>query len=132
MSELPALKELLKDSLNLRRQTLVFELAKQIKQGFEAQGLKLSSVEQAEKSWTKIDSLSALRATVGGRFQNLKDRWLAAGFPLKEKKGEPLADFVLEESAWSEMLNWLNRSGYEARLGKPEEGCLFEVKRLEP
>lgn len=78
--------------------------------------------------WTGVDSLSKLRSVVGGRFTNLKMRWLAAGFPLKESKGGELPEYQLEEGGWKELSQWIATQGYEVRLPHGSNESLFEIR----
>jgi hypothetical protein len=78
--------------------------------------------------WIEIESLSRLRSAVGGRFQNLRDRWVGAGFPLREHRGDKEASFTLNEAGWIELSNWISKQGFEARLTPDKVGCLFELR----
>ena len=78
--------------------------------------------------WVEIESLSRLRSVVGGRFQNLRDRWVGAGFPLREHRGDKEAAFTLNEAGWIELSNWISKQGYESRLTPDKTGCLFELR----
>lgn len=80
--------------------------------------------------WIEIESLSRLRALVGGRFQNLKKRWEEAGFPLREHKGDKGKELSLDEKGWIELSNWIMQQGYEARLTPEKPRCLFELRSL--
>ena len=82
-----------------------------------------------DEGWSEIASLSQLRALVGGRFQNLKDRWVQSGFPLKEHRGDKSLDYRLNESGWLELSSWISKQGYEVRLRPDKEKCLFELKK---
>lgn len=82
----------------------------------------------AEATWIGIDSLSRLRGHVGGRFQNLKERWLGAGFPLKDHRGDKLESITLDPLGWLELVSWLSRQGYEARAVDAAKGFYFEIK----
>lgn len=89
-----------------------------------------SSVLAVEHEWTGIESLSRLRSVVGGRFQNLKKRWVNAGLPLKEHRGDQNLEYTLEEEGWVELTNWILKQGYEARLTDIQTGYLFELRPL--
>lgn len=82
-----------------------------------------------DQNWTEIDSLSKLRAVVGGRFENLKAKWLSAGFPLKESKGAELSDFKLSSQGWVELSTWISNQGFEVRLCDDKSKALFEIKQ---
>ena len=81
--------------------------------------------------WIEIASLSQLRKEVGGRFQNLRTRWLEAGFPLKAHRGDPSEDYNLDESGWLEMTSWLLKQGYESRLLDDLNKGYFEIRKPE-
>lgn len=83
-----------------------------------------------EQNWVGIESLSRLRSVVGGRFQNLKKRWMKAGLPLKEHRGDQNLEFTLNEEGWVELTNWILKQGYEARLTDIQTGYLFELRPL--
>ncbi|MCB0319827.1 MAG: hypothetical protein KDD60_02810, partial [Bdellovibrionales bacterium] len=68
------------------------------------------------EGWMTIASLSQLRKEVGGRFQNLRERWLNAGFPLKAHRGDPSERYELDKAGWLEMSSWLVKQGFECRL----------------
>ncbi len=79
-------------------------------------------------NWIEIESMSRLRSLVGGRFQNLKDRWTQAGFPLREHRGDKDKGFKLDERGWLELANWVAKQGYEVRLRPDKPECLFEIR----
>lgn len=85
---------------------------------------------QNGKGWLAIESLSALRNLVGGRFHNLKERWVEAGFPLKEHRGDKTQKFEVNKQGWVELSNWIMKQGYEARLVLDREDCLFELRSV--
>jgi hypothetical protein len=78
--------------------------------------------------WVKITSLSQLRALVGGRFQQLKDRWVAAGFPLREHRGDRSKGATVDEAAWLDLAVWISRQGFEARRDASLSDELFAVR----
>lgn len=80
--------------------------------------------------WIEIESLSRLRGIVGGRFQNLRDRWVGAGFPLREHRGDKDGEFTVNETGWIELSNWVLKQGFESRLTPEKPGCLFELRAL--
>lgn len=81
-------------------------------------------------TWTKISSLSGLRTLVGGRFANLKERWMAVGFPLRDASEEGVKGRV-NRAAWLELANWIEGQGYAARLPEDSsDGTLLEVRPL--
>lgn len=89
-----------------------------------------SENQKSDQQWLSISSLSQLRAEVGGRFQNLRSRWLGAGFPLKEHKGDSNCDFSLDNEGWLELTNWVTKQGYEIRLSSDEATHFFEIRKI--
>jgi len=89
-----------------------------------------SEIGKISENWFKIQSFSQLRSLVGGRFQNLKERWSNAGFPLKEHRGDTLEEFKINEAGWAEMKEWLLKHGYIARLSEEDSACAFEMKKI--
>ncbi len=84
-----ALQRVLHSALQLRRQAIVYTAAREMHGIFQQLGIKFPSAEGlAAHGWTRIESLSRLRAIVGGRFKNLKEKWVGAGFPLREHRGD--------------------------------------------
>ncbi|MCI5065438.1 hypothetical protein MRY87_06905 [bacterium] len=79
--------------------------------------------------WIAIASLSQLRKEVGGRFQNLRTRWLEAGFPLKAHRGDSTEDYTLAQDGWREMTSWLLKQGYESRLLEDLSLGYFEIRK---
>lgn len=86
------------------------------------------SLPKDESGWTEIESMSRLRSIVGGRFQNLKERWTQAGLPLREHRGDKEKDFKIDERGWLELANWIAKQGYEVRLRADKPECLFEIR----
>ncbi len=83
----------------------------------------------SDEGWSEIASLSQLRAVVGGRFQNLKDRWVQSGFPLKEHRGDKSLEYSLKDVGWLELSSWISKQGFEVRLRPDKEKCLFEIRK---
>ncbi len=86
-----------------------------------------STIEDESAEWLEIGSLSQLRAEVGGRFQNIKKKWISAGFPLKEHKGDTGADYELVEEGWQDLSNWVSKQGYEIRKSRKKD-VYFEIR----
>lgn len=78
--------------------------------------------------WIPIASLHSLRKLVGGRFAYLKERWVNAGFPLKDSKREVLGPVEADPAGWQELRSWLLSRGFEARPATAAE-CLFEIRK---
>lgn len=79
--------------------------------------------------WISIGSLSSLRTQVGGRFENLKEKWVASGFPLKEHRGEPRKEFLLNTEKWLLLKLWIEKRGFDVLLSSNEEQEFFRVKK---
>ena len=88
-----------------------------------------TALKQSESEWVNVESLSKLRSLVGGRFQNIKSKWLAAGFPLKEKNSGNALSYTLDENGWIELSSWISRQGYEVRGAPDETSGLFQIKQ---
>lgn len=87
-----------------------------------------TSQPHSDKEWIGIESLSRLRSIVGGRFQNLKQKWTEAGFPLREHRGDKAGEFEIDQRGWLELSAWILKQGYEARLNPSKAEYLFEVR----
>ncbi len=120
------------DEAFLRRKNfLIGEIAARIANRQPAQGVVGLEATSAEPGpWTSIESLSRLRSIVGGRFQNLKDRWTGAGFPLREHRGEEHEKTQVDERGWLELMSWVSKQGFEARLTPDATGHYFEIRKL--
>jgi hypothetical protein len=82
-----------------------------------------------EDDWVAIDSMSKLRAIAGGRFDTLKAKWQSAGFPVKQKKGDSIPEFVVDPFGWTDLESWLLKMGYKARLRPDFKDRVFEIKK---
>lgn len=117
------------DALQLRRQAIVFAAARQMHSVFQELGIQFQKIDGLEEQgWIKIESLSRLRAIVGGRFKNLKDKWVAAGFPLREHRGDRVERGVINSEGWLELASWIARQGCEVRLAGENDDWLFEIR----
>ena len=116
-------------AVELRRQAIVVALARKLYRSLKEQALQLRSDSRGD-GWIRIESLSQLRTTVGGRFQNLKQRWVAAGLPLREHRGDRSVKAELDREGWIELVGWMERQGWEASLATDEEDWLFSVRSL--
>ena len=76
-----------------------------------------------------MKSFSQLRGLVGGRFENLKKKWLAAGLPLREH-GEPRGGLKIDPDSWRALASWTAKQGFEVRLAAEGAEHLFEARRL--
>lgn len=108
----------------LRRQILSLLLQKG--------GIPTGGEPEAETvaSWIVIDSLSRLRSEVGGRFDNIKRKWLGAGFPLREHRGDRDKEYEVDEEGWERMVHWLLKHNFEARLTPDVPDCFFEIRAV--
>ena len=91
---------------------------------------QLEATPQNSSSWMPIESLSALRNLVGGRFHNLKAKWVEAGLPLREHRGDKGKDFEVDKVGWIELTNWISKQGFEVRLTEERIDCLFELRNI--
>ena len=87
--------------------------------------------EPVDAQWEEIVSLSSLRRVVGGRFQLLRDRWVAAGLPLKEHRGVVLDTTLSESPELEKFYTWLSSQGFQVRVlpDKCAQGVLFELRK---
>lgn len=88
------------------------------------------STQVVQEAWIGIESLSRLRSVVGGRFQNIKKKWMDAGFPLREHRGDRWKEFTLNQDAWLELASWIAKQGFEARLTPGSQEFLFELRSV--
>lgn len=114
-----------RQALSERRELFVHEIARRIG-SMAAQQL----VDSSSEGWQPVESLSRLRSIVGGRFENLKARWLGAGFPLKEHRADTPAQVTVIENGWIELSNWILIQGFEAKLASDRNDCLFLIREL--
>ena len=123
------LRGLVQKALERRRPAVVFALARRflavMESAEEKEGVQDS---QASGQWIRIESLSQLRAVVGGRFQNLRQRWIAAGFPLREHRGDREAEAKLNYEGWVALAAWIGKQGCEVKLAAEGMEWLFEVR----
>ena len=122
--------KLVQDVLIEEHDILVAEVARRFGGGVWADSGASAALVPPHQGWVEIESLSRLRSIVGGRFQNLRDRWVGAGFPLREHRGDKDGAFVLNEAGWIELSNWIAKQGFESRLTPDKSGCLFELRAL--
>ena len=125
--------EVLNEAFDRRRPQLAFELQRVLSRAEpeRAPAVAGGSPTPAER-WVAVESLSRLRSLVGGRFQNVKDRWVSAGFPLREHRGEELHQVAASETGWLELSTWIAKQGFEARLTPESKEGFFEVRRVAP
>lgn len=109
-----------------RREFFVHEIAEYLQQT----GLNPGGAAPPGEQWLQVESLSRLRSVVGGRFQNLRERWVAAGLPLREHRGDKSTGYTIDEKGWIELTNWILKQGYEARLAAADSDYLFELRAL--
>lgn len=123
-------REVIRRSLESRKQPVVHHLAKRFYQIlYEGRSVPEASSDVSE--WIPIESLSQLRSHVGGRFQNLKQRWVAAGFPLREHRGDRSDQAEVNEGEWLELSAWIAKQGYESRLVHDETvDAVIELRKV--
>lgn len=118
----------LKRVFSERRDYWVHSIMKELEENLDY--AQPGSASEVEEEWQPVESLSRLRALVGGRFQNLKARWLDAGFPLREHRGDKDDEYQLDEAGWLALTRWVAKQGYEARLAPEKEGVVFELRKI--
>lgn len=91
--------------------------------------VNISNVAAIREEWIPIHSLSKLRSVVGGKFANLKRRWLKCGLPLRESRGDRSEIGVMDSEGWVELSGWILEQGYESRVSENGAGSLFEVRQ---
>lgn len=111
-------------------QFLVHELVTKLQNAPIGNSISAASEGEGEGEWVQVESLSRLRSVVGGRFQNIKKKWMDAGFPLREHRGDKEANFSIDERGWIELTNWIIKQGFESRLAPPGAPYLFELKAV--
>ena len=124
-----AIRMLVRRAISRRRQAIVYEIARRCEAlmselNFSAAPGKNST----DQGWVRIESLSGLRAMVGGRFQNLKDKWVKAGFPLREHRGDRTGSKTIDYQGWVELAAWINKQGFELKLAEDDQPWLFELR----
>lgn len=122
------LRKVVEDAFGQNREFLISKIVQLLD---EAPGLDVNGPTSTDSSeeWIAVDSLSRLRALVGGRFESLKARWQGAGFPLKRKKGDKISDYQIIDSGWSELEGWISKQGFAARRRLDLEDRLFEIRK---
>ncbi len=128
--DLERLRRALRQAFERRRASLVYGIAKLFQRELEdGEPLGRSPLPSEVEGWQAIESLSQLRSLVGGRFQNLKQRWVAAGLPLREHRGDREGEAAIDENGWIELAVWINKQGFEAKLPTAGMPALIEVRR---
>ncbi|HQH27736.1 MAG TPA: hypothetical protein PLP17_10100 [Oligoflexia bacterium] len=125
MSEM---RRIVHNAVYARRTALVYQLARQVFEVLDAVPAETAQAAKSDPNWQQVESLSQLRAVVGGRFQNLKEKWIKAGLPLREHRGDRAERANLDMHGWLELASWISRQGFEVRLADREDSCLFEVR----
>jgi hypothetical protein len=120
--------ECVRKAFNDRRHVIVGHLARVFYKELQSQLPNADRQSVKGDGWSPIQSLSQLRSVVGGRFQNLKQKWVDAGFPLREHRGDREGRAALNSDGWLELSVWINRQGFETRLARGEEDWLFEIR----
>ncbi|MCC6220291.1 MAG: hypothetical protein IT291_03510 [Deltaproteobacteria bacterium] len=126
-----AIRKLVADAICHRRQAIVYNLARQFFGGFLADArLLVGGLGEGNVEWIGITSLSQLRTIVGGRFQILKQRWISAGFPIREHRGDTKFAGHINQHEWANLAAWLRTRGFKARLCEEGSDNLFEIGKL--
>jgi hypothetical protein len=122
------LESVVNEVFQSRRDSFVFQCANRLRE-FVSTAKEVESEAPVSADWVEVESLSRLRSVVGGRFENTKKRWVAAGFPLREHRGDKSGGFTIDEAGWIELSNWIIKQGFETRLCPDKEHCLFELRK---
>jgi hypothetical protein len=123
-------EECLQEVFSSRENFYLSEFKKKIsKHSANQQSFDLNKSESSD-SWIGIESLSRLRAVVGGRFQNIKQKWMDAGFPLKEHRGEVALSYDISQDGWIKLSTWISNQGFEVRLTPDKQNQIFEIKAI--
>ena len=126
-----AVRNLVRRAIERRRRAIVYEIARRCRALITAETKNgAGGVSAADTAWMRIESLSGLRTHVGGRFQNLKERWVKAGFPLRDHRGDRTGQKNIDYQGWIELASWINKQGFELKLAEPEQPWLFEIKKI--
>jgi len=120
----------LREAFERHRDRFVHEISAKLGRSALKDGV-ISDNGSKENEWIAIESLSRLRNLVGGRFQNLKKKWMNAGFPLREHRGDKGTDYQVDQKGWIELSNWILKQGYEAKLAPEQSKYLFELRELD-
>ena len=121
---------LVKNALQLRRNSIVYSLACRFFALMEScSDITSPALADAAEEWTKVESLSQLRTLVGGRFHNLKAKWIAAGLPLRQHRGDRKEQAKINLEAWFELASWCSSQGYQVRLAGENDNYLLELNK---
>lgn len=125
------IRGLVGEALERQRQVITFHLARSLQRCLASAGaVPVDNIDESRDSWTRIESLSQLRAAVGGRFKNLKEKWISAGFPLREHRGDREGKAAVVPEGWTDLALWINKQGFDVRLASESDPWLFEVRKL--
>lgn len=116
--------------LRKREATLVIQAAQLIASELSVMGSARSAESSVPTKWQPIESLSRLRAIVGGRFENIKKKWTDAGLPLREHRGDKDKAYNIDSAGWEELSAWLLKHGYESRITPRSDLGAFEVRPI--
>ncbi len=124
---------LVRKSISRRRNVFVAGIARKFLENQEflnASSSGEASSPESTSEWISISSLSQLRKATGGRFQNLKERWIRAGLPLRQHRGDKSESWTLSEDGWLALSLWINKQGFEARLSDCPKDVIFEIRNV--
>ena len=122
------LEEALKENREAAIQRVLLALRTKLPSASDSTEAALALV--AGSDWVGVESLSRLRALVGGRFQNLKQKWIEAGLPLRERKGQKIDVSEVNEKGWIELSNWILKQNFETRLTLDSPDHIFELRAV--
>ncbi len=129
--EVSEIRSIVREAMRRRRTAVVFSLARQFFSYLKESDIgQERQAEASQGRWLPIESLSQLRSVVGGRFRNLREKWVKAGLPLREHRGDRSGRAEVDREGWTELVVWINRQGYEVRLAEDGSSFLFEVRKV--
>lgn len=121
-------REIVQTTLAREHHALVAHLVRTLRAS--SVGTQPVAAEIQSGEWIGVESLSRLRSVVGGRFQNIKKKWVEAGLPLREHRGDRWKEFDLNKDGWLELVAWIGKQGFEARLTPESEEFIFQLRPL--
>lgn len=121
-------EDVVEEVFQSRREAFVLHIMDRFK-GLSVVPSEETSVK-SDEPWIEVESLSRLRSVVGGRFQNIRKKWISAGLPLREHRGDKQDEYEIVPEGWVELSNWILKQGYEARTTNDKTGCVIELRKL--
>lgn len=123
------MEEVLRGVFHNKREVFLAEVLRSLRSA-RARPSAGKEPESSDGEWIPVESLSSLRSLVGGRFQNIKRKWIDAGLPLREHRGDRSGDYDINSEGWVELEAWINKQGFEARREPDGERGIFSLRPL--